>query len=353
MRTIWSVGLVLGLVAGLLSWSALPAPAQISFGARARSAAMGEAGLALPDSPLTTTVDNPAVFAMMRKGFSIRWPSLDLRNEGTSLSEVFDWMSATQNLGSGDVVNLALQLAARPAALDLASDMGIHLGVMEAAARGEGRITVTPNSTLMTWANTFGHPVTPPDGSSALVQGGATMSLPTVGLGFRMGGGAKQDTMLGMRLRFLRSIYHEQTVTWTGGVPSLSPEIDYRDDSDWGMDLGILSVPKSGKGASLALVVTNLRKPTKLRGLQEETVVNVGTAFLSKAGHIAVDVSNVTGAYGENAQLHAGIEFRPAGAIAFRAGFSSKGTTLGLGLGGFNVAWVPNTPLIISNAINF
>ena len=333
--------LVLLALAALVASAAAPASADFSFGSAARQAGMGGAGLALIENANKTAFLNPAALAYT--GSHFRFPTFDWRYRGASLSDIISEAMSGGDLDPSEAEDWAREFASRETQFALTADLGLKVGPIEIAARGLGNAVVVPDPALQTWA-AGGSSDDPTNDAYADIRAAAIYSLPSIGFAYKFdlmnkGKNVRQGELaIGARLNWLHSKYHEERVVYDSSQPD-----GYRrenlldsDDSDWSLDLGTIFSPAQVPNLTVAAVVTNLRRAS-LAGVQQETVVDIGAAYRVKPVLIAADWRNITGAYGEAAQLNAGAEFSPVKGLALRAGFSSRGAGISYGASIFGI----------------
>jgi len=131
-------------------------------------------------------------------------------------------------------------------------------------------------------------------------------------------------------------------------------------------DLGILFSPKALPHTRLAFVVNNARAPKAITLADGTTKqlspcsYNVGMAQqLLPSVLVAVDGVDLSHAYSDKAQLRAGVEWKTPLWLSFRAGYNSGGfgthggTTVGLGIKNFCVAYSKTAPLTFAQEFTF
>jgi len=323
--------------------------ADLGLGSNARQIAMGGAGLALTDDPSNDVIKNPAALAYA-SGFSFRWPNLEFRGRGAAgLGDVIDHISQQTDISAEDAISLARDFSSGPTTMQLNLETGIRILGVDIAMGGAGQVIVTPDPTLM------GSPNSPPTGAYADIQAGALYALPsvTVAQRFKSSGGAKSTVVLGERVNILHSVSYSDRATY-GGVTWSTTGASVVKDTDWSADLGLIYELTKPIGAKIALVATDVRKPS-LPGLNVETVYHAGFAMTTNLGLVLVaDLRNLTEAYGEPRVFCAGAEWK-LGPLALRAGTSSKGSgwSTGIGIKNFGLSFSPKSAFDAATSIHF
>lgn len=346
------------LIIALLAAIALPGSADVNFGGLARFTAMGGAGLAVTDSPVTTSSMNPAALGMLPARISFAFPSVNLRAEGASLNDITDWASKIADLSGPDGIELAREFGKRETMLDASVNTGFMGSPLSLTLDGEARVRITPNAAFREFAETGTLPANPED-MEAVVWAEAATALPSVSLGFKVPSLAtgKGDLWLGTRIRFVQGNYTRRTVTWSGSedVDNLLQTSDEpsQEESGIGADLGIIYRTPGPKEVSFGLVATNLIKP-KLGDIVQDTMLSVGMAMRPNSKTLVVaDIVNLTDAYDEGMKLRTGVEFRPIRKLALRVGYSGDSFTSGIGIFGLDFAFSSEAPLTVARTIRF
>jgi len=340
------LALMVGMV-GLLICVSKAGWADLSFGSSAREMAMGGAGLALTDNPTASIARNPAALAY-RSGFNFRWPNLAFRERGAAgLGDIIDKISQTGgDISTEDALDLVRDFATNETTMQLNLQTGLTVANLDFASAGEGQIRVIPNELLREWASSPLPTPDPPDGAGATINAGAIYSLPSIAMARKVEslGGKNASFAVGARVNLLHSVAYNSTVEWQAGVGDVTPEETLK-ETDWSADLGLIYELKKPIGAKVALVASDIKKPS-LAGLNTETVFDAGFAMRTPIGLVvAADARNLTKAYGENMILCAGAEWK-LGPLALRAGLSSKdsGLSIGVGLGSLlSLSFSPNS----------
>ena len=353
-------------VAALAALAIGPACADVNFGAYARSVAMGGAGLAVVDNPTATGAINPAAYALKSPGFRLLFPGVDFRMEGTSLSDLMDVARDVQDAKGESAIALARELGKRNTKVEVGAYAGFIAGPVAITADGQAAAELVPSDGFKSWANSESSVdwvaelgdlglAGIQDKYHADVTGRALVSLPSVGVGFKIPNG--RGLCAGLRVKFLRSTVRYQRVQPSDvdltGQPEFEAvpqpgEPEEVEDSGLGADVGfIYQTPGSKVQLTTALVLSNLIRPN-LEGVGLERMISAGAALrLSNKLLLAGDLVNINGAYDRNTQLRLGAELSPVRWFALRAGYSGGDFTFGLGLGGLNIAVSKDTPLIV------
>jgi len=223
---------------------------------------------------------------------------------------------------------------------------------------------------LQNWARTDGNPINIPANAQADVIAVGVVSLPDITTGVRLPS-PQGDLAVGVRLRNLKLYYThyfaDQTQLQAGQNATRAPELqgrDYREFSATGIDLGFLWRPTGDKTYTLALVVENFVEPnirfqaTNRNGQifnfkPLKRAYHAGVAVELETGSlIAVDFIDIGNSVGKG-EIRLGYE-QQLGRIALRTGYASKtGWTVGLGIGGFNIAYSDTLPVVVSRTLNF
>ncbi len=341
----------------------------ISFSGSA-SAGMGGAGIAVLRRPANQASLNPAAVAYI-KNFQFGAGSFDTSVRGASLRTLLDDL----NVGTGSVADLnntatlLRKFARRDTQLVLTGDLGLFANGFGITVGGLIDARLLPNESLRNWARNDGNPANiPNDARGALIAVGV-FSLPDVMAGVRFTAD-DGELAVGAKLRFLQfyyTHYFAQGAQLQGSAGVRAPELqgrNYLERSSTAVDLGFIWRPTSDANYTIAAVVENFIEPN----VRFEATDRNGTVFRFKpfvrTYHLGVAVDLETGTLfvldlidiGNNAgrgEVRTGVEQR-VGRFALRAGYASRtGFTAGLGLGGFNIAYSEQFPVVVSRTLDF
>jgi hypothetical protein len=370
-----------------------PACADVNFGAYARTAGMGGAGLAVVGDPVTSGSVNPAAYAFKGSRFRMMLPSADFRMQGTSLSQIRrDIQDATDDEDSA--IDLAKRLGRQDTTAELAGLAGVSVGPIVLSIDGQASMKLQPGEGFKSWANS--ESVSPADLSKynsntaimdALAIGDyepladalradgyysdlnavAFVALPSVGFGISVP--KNPNWNIGIRAKMLKSRAVFERITPTVDSVELSGDsltaigLDFytddsvaidTDDSGLGVDLGVIyTVPDSDIHLTTALVMNNIVKPN-LEGVGLQRMFSVGAAAsLRDNVVVAADLVNINRACNQSMKLRVGAEVSPVRWLAVRAGYGGGSFTCGLGLSGFNIAISSNMPTVVGRVWSF
>jgi hypothetical protein len=273
-----------------------------------------------------------------------------------------------------DATELARDFGRDDSALSLSADLGLTFGPVEALGSGIARARLLPDPSFRAWARSGAPASAIPLDARADLLGAAVYAFPTIGVGakFTRPGGAN-TVYAGIRVKPMRGVYSHYVVTGANiqndtdalKAPEMNGD-DTLDKTGLGIDVGVLVQPQnSPNGFSAAVVLTNLIQPgLKFRGTDrtgaaktydlQPSTISLGTAFRAGNALIAFDLVDIRSAYGDT-DARIGAEFKAAGRLALRAGYSSDtgGLTYGVGLAGLDLAFGSKTPVAISRTLNF
>jgi len=389
------------IVAVLVALAGGSVCADINFGGYARSIGMGGAGLAVVDDPVAAGAINPASYALKSPGFRLMWPSLDLRMEGTSLSNLLDVIGETSDATGENAVEIARLLGKQDTKIEVGLYGGFAAGPVVITADGQANVILHPEDAFRNWAttgevtdlgryagfvtaNTAGSGFTvdyqglnnalASDGYAANLSGMAVYSLPAVGVGFKL---PKHPSWhVGVRIKALKSnavsnrvipdlqdgdvdLDSSGRITGISLADALTTDDNWTgkrdvEDSGMGADIGVIyQSPNPKMQLTAAMVWTNFVKPS-LEAVDLEKMISLGAALrLSNKFLVAADLVNITGSYGQNMRLRMGAEFTPVRWFAIRAGYGGGNPTFGLGIGGFDLAISKDTPALIGRLWKF
>lgn len=343
---------------------------RVTVGGDARALAMGGAGVAAG----MNNRFNPGALAF-RNGLRFQVPSIGLRATG-ALGKVGNYDSVGKFV-SGDGADR--EDAARDVIRNFGSSDsefganiagGIGLGPIDFQINALASGRLTPNASLKAWA-AGGASGNPPSGASADVSA-VGFAIPSVGFGMRlplgdlplMGALRKIDFGVGVRAKYVRGIYSRYTATVNDALGNVTTApgaelggADSIEESSFGADLGAMAHTKTeGFNLSAGIVALNFVKPKISFPAQGggtfdpfRQTITAGVA-LNRGGLTVVgDLVDVTG----DQELRAGAEQR-LGPLALRGGYSSRrGTTYGVGLFGFDIAFGKGQPLELVRNIRF
>ena len=352
---------------------------QCSFallGSRARSLAMGGAAVGVGDWSEAPLV-NPAALAGTR-GFHIGIPSLNLDSfDGPSLSDINNKINDIARAGGGannsNFKTLGQVFANHVPPSTFASSAFETLGYGPFALNGLGQARVDGNQyygavpasvSLLTPFGVTGTPDPTQPGASTVyhIRGGYAVG-PNFAYGATLPRPLSTDRFgtlkAGVNLEVLRGKSIERYVLITrdaAGNVTDGKRVDHLVDpgssTGVGASLGFLLQPHNPK-LTYGLAIQNAVAPS-IPGLNFQTQVTVGAAYHAmKHVLVAADIANLTGAYGQSADLRAGVEWTPIKWAALRAGASSRGVTFGAGIYGVNIAYSPANQRIQADILHF
>ncbi len=341
----------------------------ISFSGSA-SAGMGGAGIAVLRRPERQASLNPAAVAYV-KNFRIGAGSIDTSARGASLRTLLGDL----DVGTGSVADLAntatllRKFARQDTELLLTGDLGLFANGFGISVGGLLDARLLPNEALRNWARNDGNPVNIPSTARGDLIAVGVFSLPDMMGGVRFSAD-DGELAVGAKLRFLRFYYTHylaQGAQLQGSAGVRAPELqgrDFLERTTTALDLGFIWRPAGDSNYTLAAVVENFIEPN----VRFEATDRNGQVFrfkpLVRTYHLGVAVDTETGTLfvldlvdiGNNAgrgEVRAGIEQR-VGRLALRTGYASRtGWTAGLGLGGFNIAYSEQFPVVVSRTLNF
>ncbi|MFQ3611193.1 MAG: conjugal transfer protein TraF [Fimbriimonadales bacterium] len=360
MRQLGFLGLCLLLTVG---WG------DISFSGSS-SAGMGGAGIAVLRRPERQASLNPAAVAYV-KSFRIGAGSIDTSARGASLRTLIDDL----DVGSGSAADLATtasllrKFARRDTQLVLTGDLGLFANGFGISVGGLLDARLLPNEALRTWARTDGNPATIPNTARGDLIAVSAFSLPDVTAGVRFTAD-DGELAVGAKIRFLRFYYTHylaQGAQLQGNAGVRAPELqgrNYIERSATGIDLGFIWRPAGNATYTIAGVIENFVEPNVrfeatdrdgqvFRFKPFERTYHLGVAFDLETGTLfvmdLVDIGNNAG----RGEIRAGVEQR-FGRFALRTGYASRtGWTAGVGLGGFNLAYSEQFPVVVSRTLKF
>lgn len=358
-------------IAGVWALSVLPLWADISFGG-SPSAGMGGAGLAVVRRPASQALQNPALIAYVR-GVRLSAGNIDTTTRGASLDSLLGDLEVRR--GSAADINTAAGImrkyARRDTQLLLTGDIGIIANGIGISVGGIVDARLLPNASLQNWARTDGNPANiPPDGRAALIAVGV-ISLPDITAGVRLPSD-EGEMAVGIRIRALRLYYThyfaDRAQLQAGQSATRAPELrgrDYLEKTATGVDVGFLWRPAGNETYTLALVVENFVEPdirfqaTDRNGnlfnfKPLKRTYHLGAAIdLDTGTLIALDLIDLGNSVGRG-EVRIGVEQRFGRGLAARTGYASRtGWTVGLGIGGFNIAYSDALPIVVSRTLNF
>ncbi|OYT73484.1 MAG: hypothetical protein CFK48_00975 [Armatimonadetes bacterium CP1_7O] len=333
---------------------------------------MGGAGLAVIRRPTAQSFQNPAVIAYV-KGFRIGTGNIDTTTQGASLSDLIDDLEFRE----GSVADLATaagllrRYAREDTHLIITGDFGIIASGVGISVGGIVDARLLPNAPLQNWARTDGNIANIPANARGAIIAVGIVSLPDITTGVRLPSG-QGDLAVGVRLRNLKFYYThyfaDQAQLQAGQAATRAPELqgrDYLERSATSVDLGFLWRPTGGSNYTLALVVENFVEPNiRFQATDRDGNVfnfkpltrtyNAGVAIeLATGSLIAVDFVDIGNNAGKG-EIRMGYEQRLGRGFALQSGYASKtGWTVGMRVGGFNIAYSERLPVIVSRTLNF
>lgn len=359
--------LALAAIGGSL---AAVASADISFGGT-RSAGMAGAGLALTTDSRGPGNRNPANYAFKRP-FRFTAPELRYNLQGIGWGDLNDFFNASSSgvLNVDNLGRLAQQFGDRNTEFGLGLGFGVQFDTIGIDFRGEGSGRTNPNASLRNWVNSGNNIALLP--ADARLDG---YGIGNVELGVSMGQQLQSkmgNVAVGARLKLTQSYYSHYIadqaaiIGGVGGAPA--PEMGgdkVLKKSGVGLDIGANLQPSAIPGASAAIVVNNFLAPnSSFRGIAPDLganealrafprTVDLGVAYQRGYFTLAADLVDALNA-GSSQDLRLGGEINLGKAVAVRAGLASRsGMTIGLGVGGFNIAYGGRLPLEAGYVIRF
>jgi hypothetical protein len=347
----------------------MAARADITFGTSARFAGMAGAGLALTDRPSQSSWSNPAALALQNRRVAFSPPQLNLRATNVRLGEIVDDLK--ENPDSGSALNLVRDFGKTNTGFGGDVSMGLRFGHVELSASGTAQFHLSPNAAYQTWARTPGAPLPALFNGRADVLAAGIYSLPSIAIAEHITPAhSKTRVSAGIRLNAKRAYYthfivDQQAVADNAALraPELGDADNLTNSSGLGVDFGLLIHSNDKSGWSGAMVVTDLVEP-KLTFAGTDTAgnpfvynlqprsVSAGTAYRQERLATALDVIDLTGAYGSS-DVRMGMEYKTRG-ISLRAGFSSaRGLAVGIGFSLIDVSIGGRSPITLSHMINF
>ncbi len=358
-----------GIVLGLCGLFTVCAWADLSFSGSPASG-MGGAGLAVMRRPGAQLYQNPAAVAYI-KGVRFGVGSFDVSTRGASLTRLVDELKFRR----GSVVDIEegasilRRFAREDTRLVATGDLGLALNGIAISAGFVLDARLLPNGVLRNWARTDGNPNTIPSNSRGDIIAIGVVSLPDITVGTRLNY-AGGDLAVGARFRSLRMYYThffaDETALRNNRDAIRAPELGTRnfiEKSASGVDIGLLWRSEGGS-TSYALVVENLIEPNVrfdatnrdgnpivLKPFKRTIHAGIATELIDGGLWVLdfVDIGNNAG----RAEIRTGYEQR-LGGLTLRSGYASRtGWTFGLGIGGFNIAYSDEFPVVVSRMLNF
>ncbi|MCS7301543.1 MAG: conjugal transfer protein TraF [Fimbriimonadales bacterium] len=356
---------------GALATLLLQGWADISVGG-SPSVGMGGAGLAVMRNPAAQSFLNPAAIAYV-SGFRIGLGNIETQTQGASFSRLLDDLEIRR--GSAADIATAAGLLRRYARQDtqllvtgdlalIASGVGISVGGIVDAR-------LLPNTPLRNWAISDGNPANIPANARGDIIAVGIVSLPDFTAGVRLPY-AEGDLAVGARVRFLKLYYThyfaDRAQLQAGGSATRAPELqgrDFLEKSATAVDLGFLWRPQGDRTYTLALVVENFVEPEiRFQATNRDGQVfnfkplkrtyHAGVAVELETGSLfALDIIDIGNSVGRS-ELRFGYEQRLGRTFAVSTGYASRtGWTIGLGVGGFRIAYADRMPVVVSRTLNF
>ncbi len=333
---------------------------------------MGNAGLALPRDFLYSGRLNPGLYGLAPAKFQFQVPRFSFRVHRVSLRDLQDFSGAINRggLSGDDIGELARKLGDDEFEFGAGAGLGFLTHGFALDVNGDALVAGFPNDPLRAW-----------------VQGGATGVVPIdarldaygiagyeIGLGYgrRLNNPGNTDISVGARLKIVRGYYTHRIADASaiqgGGNGFLAPEMGGRDtlnESGVGLDIGVVASASPDQGFFYGATVENLVVPRTSFNVTNpggsgtggvrpyERKFNVGFGYLApNQAAFAADFVDVFNGSGQQ-ELRVGSELL-FGGIAVRGGYESRsGFTLGVGFGGFNLAFVGNSSKQMSYAFRF
>ena len=351
----------------------MPASADWVLGS-GRAAGMGNAGLAVPYDIVHSGRLNPAIYGLASGSAKFEAPRISTRLKNIGFGDLADFSGSISSGGfdSNDLSTFARRLGDENVQFGLGANLGIFAGGLAVSAQGDALASTVPNAALQTWVQ---------GGAAGVPPGAAQLDAYGLGgyeLGFaygrRFNTAGNMDLSIGVRAKVVRSYYSHYSVNSTqienGLAGSPAPEMGGSatlSKDGFGLDLGVIASASKNQGFFFGAVVNNLIEPdtsfagtfpNSVPGLNEikphTRTVSLGTGYMSTNGFvIAVDLADAFNSAGSQ-ELRAGMEWAMGKSMALRAGYSSRfGGSVGLGFGGFNIAYGGNSSGQLSYALRF
>lgn len=339
-----------------------------------RSAGMGGAGLAVPYDIVHSGRLNPAIYGLAPGAARFEAPRLSARLKNLGFGDLADFGSSVSNGGfnSADLSQFARQLGDENVQFGLGANLGGFAGGLAISAQGDALASTVPNADLQTWVQ--GGAAGAPPATAQLDAYGLGGYEIGVAYGRRFNTAGSMDLSVGVRAKVVRSYYSHYFVNGAqiqnnqAGSPAseMGGNATLRKDG-FGLDLGVIASASKDQGFFFGAVVNNLIEPdTSFAGTFPDNVpglnevkpyartVSFGTGYMAPSGFVvAVDLADAFNNAGSQ-ELKAGMEWLLGRSIALRAGYSSRfGGSIGLGFGGFNLAYGGNSSGQLSYALRF
>jgi hypothetical protein len=338
--------------------STLPAFADVHFGRSARSAAMGGAGLAMLDDPLTTSLINPAAMALVSRKTRLVPPGIEFRTRGTSLSRLLDSRDLISDSKLGSAIALAREFGDEPTLLSIDASAGVEASTIAIEVGRQVIAGIFPNNAFVAWATSGTIPGTP-SAAKADVSADTITYMPSIVSGWKIPQVAGGRFYVGSRAKWLHSVHYGQTLQLSVAEGATTADIvadgaeTKTEDDGFAMDLGMAYQLDGPRKTTYGFVATNFLH-TDLSGISQERLVSLGvsTRPVSRV-LVAADLVNIWKAYGEPTRLRLGAELQLSRGVALRAGYSGDDFTCGFGLFGYDFAYSKQAPFSIAQTLAF
>jgi hypothetical protein len=336
-----------------------------------RASGMGRAGLALPGDYIYSGRLNPAMYGLAPSAARFQFPRFSFRTQSISLSDLSDYFGDIDQggLDANQLSTIARALGDEKFEFGAGGGLGFLANGFALDFNGDALVAGLPNADLRNWVSSGAQGNVPVNSRlDAYGLGGYQIGI---GYGRRLNTPGNMDLSVGIRVKFVRSYYTHRFADansiQNNTAGALAPEMngnDILDESGVGLDLGFVSSASKDQGFFFGATIENLVEPRTTFNstdplLQNSIIRPYKRTFNTGFGYVApgsvvfaadfVDMFNGAGSQ----EFRAGAELM-AGSIALRGGYESRsGFTLGVGLGGFNLAFGGNSSGLLSYALRF
>ena len=325
--------IICALMAVAITCSTAGFAAELGMGAAALG--MGGAFTAVANDQ-SATYWNPAGLAKMQ-GFHLQLPNVQAQ-----ITSTLDWRDVVDNppTNADDRIALLQKLQSGTTSLGVSANMGVSWNNFAVFAQPLGEAEL--DATKVTFSGDY-----PTPGSKARIAGAAYAH---VGIGY--GTTLTDGTAVGVTLKSVTVKSFDDTITYTDNAGNYSESKVEQDESGLGMDVGYLREVKPD--TDLGIAVRNLFGPSA-GDVSPHRQVNIGVAHRIPAAKLllAADVRSLF----DEPTINLGVEFRPASALALRAGLYHHNLTLGVGVSilalKLDLAYCPQNTSLVSASIAF
>lgn len=333
---------------------------------------LGGAGLALLNNPVQNYRLNPAMLAYGPNSFQFSFPSVGVRLDGISVSDLRDNFGSITSGGISNDKLVSFSKTFGQRTIDVGADaqIGIYTNHLGIQLVGNGTASTVPNAALRAYNPNGGG--APADGSQLDAYGQAYSSI-NVGYAILK---HKQEGAIayGATAKFIHGYYAHKIVAYAGGNGSVANGsemggADTLDQTGVGVDLGAIYASSKVPGLTYGATILNAIRPnvkfnSQLPSDQGGGIVSNGADFFQTSFNIGmgympshglafaadyIDVGNKTG----QSSLAMGLQMN-LGAAALEAGYNSRTAfSLGLNIAGFNIALQGRRPLVLGSVFRF